>query len=232
MNLRLEDLQFEGLKIYQNPNGYCFTSDAVLLANYCKFLPGAKVVEFCAGTGVISILLTKKQRPSVIHAFEVMKSPFEILEKNIELNNLQKKIVPHHEKLENSAKILGVGYADVVVCNPPYLESEIEKSESEIDVATKEISTNLESVIKSAAKVLKFGGKFFMVHRTDRLVDALCLMRKYKLEPKKLKIIYPKIDREPVVFLCEAMSGGKAGLRVSKITFADELNKSSDKTAD
>ena len=115
MALRLDDLQFEGLKIFQNPKGYCFTCDSVLLANFAKFNPESKVVEFCAGTGVISILLTKKQKPKIIHSFEVMREPYEIFLKSIAFNKLSGKVVAHHSPLEEAVNILGVGYADVAL---------------------------------------------------------------------------------------------------------------------
>jgi len=224
---RLEDLQFEGLKIFQDDKGYCFTSDSVLLANYAKFLAGSKVVEFCAGSGVISVLLSKKQKPKSIHAFEIMEKPFELFKKSVEYNNLKEKVFPINDKLENAVKTLGRGFADVVVCNPPYLKTTEVYSEKNTlsEVAKTELLTTLESVIENAEKLLKFGGKFFMVHRTDRLVDVLFVLRKNKLEPKKLTIIHPNEKAEPVVFLVEAHKGGKTGLKVSKLTFATEYNK-------
>ncbi len=224
---RLEDLQFENLKIYQDDKGYCFTSDAVLLANYAKFLAGSKVVEFCAGSGVISILLSKKQKPKSIHAFEIMKEPYELFKKSVEYNNLTDKVFPINDKLENSVNILGRGFADVVVCNPPYLKTDNKYSQTSTltEVAKTELLTTLESVIENAEKLLKFGGKLYMVHRTDRLVDVLTQLRKNKLEPKKLTIIHPNEKAEPVVFLVEAHKGGKVGLKVSKLTFATEYNK-------
>lgn len=224
---RLEDLQFADLKIYQDDSGYCFTSDSVLLANYAKFIAGSKVVEFCAGSGVISILLSRKQKPKSIHAFEIMKEPYELFKKSVEYNNLEEKVFPINDKLENSVNILGRGYADVVVCNPPYLKTTETYTDQKTlsEVAKTELLTTLESVVDSAEKLLKFGGKFFMVHRTDRLVDVLSTLRKYRIEPKKLTIIHPNEKAEPVVFLVEAHKGGKVGLKVSKLTFATEYNK-------
>lgn len=231
--LRLDDLQFAGLEIYQDTDGYAFTSDSVLLCNFVKFLPGSKVVEFCAGTGVISILLSKKQRPKEIHGFEIQKEACDIFLKNIEHNKLENKVFAHNVPLENATKVLPVGYADVVVCNPPYLEvKNKETSLTSKQISVGEYMTNLESVISSAQKLLKFKGKFFMVHRADRLVDVICCLRKYSLEPKVLNIIYPNKDNEPAVFLVMAVSGGKKGLRITRVTYADEINYSSYKPAD
>lgn len=215
---RIDDLQFEGLRLIQDSEGYCFTSDSVLLANYVKCPKSAKVVEFCAGSGVISVLLTKKQHPKQIHAFEIMEEPYRLFLKSIELNGLGDIISAHNLPLEEWSKVLPSGYADVVVVNPPYLEKrEDNPALSQKNVAVNELLTNLDSVIKSASEVVKFGGKLYMIHRTDRLVDVLVTLRKYKLEPKRLKIVYPKQDAEPVVFLVEAVSHGKKGVRVSKM---------------
>ncbi len=215
---RIDDLQFEGLKLVQDSEGYCFTSDSVLLANYVKCPKSAKVVEFCAGSGVISVLLTKKQHPKIIHAFEILKEPYELFLKSVKLNGLEDIIKVHNLPLENWSEVLPSGFADVVVVNPPYLEKKDDESLTQKRVAVSELLTNLESVVKSASEVLKFGGKLFMVHRTDRLVDVLVTLRKYKLEPKRLSIVYPKENAEPVVFLVEAVSGGKKGVRVSPST--------------
>jgi len=227
MALRIDDLQFEGLKIYQDDQGYCFTTDSVLLANYAKCLAGAKVVEFCAGSGVVSILFSKKQKPQSIHAFELQKSLYNLFCKSVELNSLQDKVFPINEDLKNASKVLGNGFADVVICNPPYFKVEEQKQAyTEQQIAQTEACVTLEEIVCSVEKVLKYGGKFYMVHRADRLVDIICNLRKYKLEPKKLTPVYPKQDTEPVVVLVEAIKGGKAGIRLSKPTFADQFNKS------
>lgn len=231
--LRLDDLQFEGLEMYQDTEGYAFTSDSVLLCNFVSFLPNSKVVEFCAGTGVISILLSKKQKPKVIHAFEIQKASADIFNKNVLHNNLQDLIFVHNNKLEDAPQILGKEYADVVVCNPPYLEvNAVDVNLTNKDISTKEHLTNLENVIVSAKNILKFRGKLFLVHRVDRLVDVMCLLRKHSLEPKILNIVYPNEVNEPCVFLVMASKGGKKGLRITKATFASEFNKASYKPAD
>ena len=220
------DLQFQNLKVIQDPEGYCFTSDSVLLANYVKSKASDTVVEFCAGSGVVSILLSKKQKMKKIFAFEIQKRLFDMFQKSIKMNGLEEKITAVNDRLENAVEYLSQEGADVVLCNPPYHEGGDQSDKKEVAIATHEVETNLESIVKSANKVLKFGGKFYMVHRVDRLVDVLCTMRKYKIEPKKINIIYPKIQAEPVVFLVTAIKGGKKGLRMSKVNFAEDFNKS------
>ena len=220
------DLQYKDLKVIQDPSGYCFTSDSVLLANYVKSKTNDIVVEFCAGSGVISILLSGKQKMKKIYAFEFQKRLCDMFKKSTALNKLEDKIEVINDKLENATKYIRQEGADIVFCNPPYHEGGDKSENIEIAIATHEIETSLESIVLNANKVLKFGGKFYMVHRVDRLVDVLVTLRKYKIEPKSICIVYPKSDNEPVVFLVTAIKGGRKGLRMSKVKFADEFNKS------
>ncbi len=222
----LLDLQYKGLKIFQDPEGYCFTSDSVLLANYIKCKPKDVVVEFCAGSGVISVLLSGKQKLDKIYAFEIQEKLCDMFKKSISYNKLQDKIIAINDKLENSTNYISYEVADIVFCNPPYHEGGDTSDKKEIALATHEIQTSLDSIIASVNKVLKYGGKFFMVHRVERLVDVLTTLRKYKIEPKQMCIVYPKMTSEPVVFLLTAIKGGKKGLRMSQVKFAEDFNKS------
>jgi len=217
------DLEFEGLKLFQETSGYCFTSDSVLLANYIKCKKKDIAVEFCAGSGVISILLSKKQNPKKIYAFELQKRLYEMFCRSVKLNNLEDVIMPINARLEDFSSHLEHGAADVVFCNPPYNKAGDRSESAEIAIATHEVETNLESIIKNASKLLKFGGNFYMIHKTERLVDVLHLLREYKIEPKRLTIIYPKLENEPVVFLVRATRGAAAGLRVDKVHFANDF---------
>ena len=146
-----------------------------------------------------------------------MEAPFKLMEKSVKLNGLEDIVIPVNKRLEEASDMLGRGFADVIVCNPPYIQKEnaVHRDITVKNVAVNELLTSFENVVESAEKLLKFGGKFYLVHRVDRLVDIMATLRKYKLEPKKLNIIYPKENFEPVVFLLEAHKGGKAGLRVA-----------------
>ena len=143
MKQEILDLGFENLKIYQAPDGYCFTSDSVLLANYIKCHKTDKVAEFCAGSGVISILLSKKQNPEKIYAFELQKRPCDMFSKSVKLNNLENQIQSINAKLEDCLNFLSRASLDVVFCNPPYMESGDHSDNPEIALATHEIETNL-----------------------------------------------------------------------------------------
>ena len=220
------DLQYKNLKIIQDSSGYCFTSDSVLLANYVKSKHTDIVVEFCAGSGVISVLLSGKQKMKHIYAFEIQKKLFDMFEKSVKLNCLEDKITAINDRLENVLNYVPQESVDVVLCNPPYHEGGDKSGKVEVAIATHEVETNLENIVLSANKALKFGGKFYMVHRVDRIVDVLSTLRKYKIEPKKICIIFPKLESEPVVFLLTAIKGGKKGVRMNKVTFANDFNKS------
>lgn len=225
MNEQILDLQFEGLKLIQDQDGYCFTSDSVLLANYVKTHFKDKVVEFCAGSGVISILLSKKQKCSKIYGVELQKRLADMFSRSVALNNVD-NIEVLNMRLEQTPNLFSKEKVDVVMCNPPYMEGGDKSQNAEIAIATHEVETNLESIVKTASQILKFGGKFYMVHRVDRLVDCLSVLRQYKLEPKHLQIIYPKMEAEPVVFLVKAIKNGKKGLRLAKVTFAEDVKYS------
>lgn len=225
MNEEILDLQYKDLKLIQDKDGYCFTSDSVLLANYVKTHAKDIVVEFCAGSGVISILLSKKQNCQRIYGIELQPRLADMFARSIKLNNLE-NVEAVNMKLEQAKEKFGNGKIDVVMVNPPYMEGGDRSENPEIAIATHEIETTLESIIESASQILKYGGKFYMVHRVDRLVDCLSLLRKYKLEPKHLQIIYPKMEAEPVVFLIKAIKNGKKGLRLAKVTFAEDVKYS------
>lgn len=227
MSEEILDLDYKGLKLYQDNAGYCFTSDAVLLANYIRCKKTDKVCEFCAGSGVISVLLSKKQEPGHIYAFEFQTRLADMFTRSVKLNKLEDKITVYDDRLENCLNYLKAGSMDVVYCNPPYTNATQDRSDNkEIAIATHEIETNLESVISSVAKLLKFGGKLYMVHKAERLVDVLSTLRKYKIEPKKLCMVYPKPELEPAVFLVEAKLGGKHSLRVHSAIFAEDFKYS------
>lgn len=228
MKQEILDLGFENLKIFQAKDGYCFTSDSVLLANYVKCHKSDKVVEFCAGSGVISILLSKKQNPSKIYAFELQKRLCDMFCDSVKLNNLENQIFPINAKLEDCLNFIERASVDVVFCNPPYMEGGDKSENPEIALATHEVETNLDSILENASNLLKYGGKFFMVHRTDRLVDVLCTCRKHNIEPKKLCVIFPNQKAEPTVFLMSGTKFGKKGLRVSKTIFAEDVKYSTD----
>ena len=212
---RVDDLQLNGLKIIQNPEGFCFGIDAVLLSDFTKVKEGAKVVELGTGTGIIPILLSAKTKASHISAFEVQETMAEMAMRSVEMNGLSHRIQIINDNLNAYLNYFEKSSVDVVVTNPPYMSgnSGIHNEEDMKRISRHEILCSLEDVIRVSASMLKPGGSFYMVHRPNRLVDIVCLMRQYKLEPKEIRLVQPKIDKKPNIMLIKGVRSGKVELK-------------------
>ena len=223
-NLRLDDLQCNGLKILQNPDGYCFTSDAVLLANTVRCKRGDTIVDFGCGNGVISLLLTAKTPCEKVIGIELQKDVSELAVENVKLNNLQDKVQIINDDIANAPNLLGKESVEVVVCNPPYFSAESgEKRESEqIALSRHESVCALEDIIASASKILKFGGAFYIIHKTSRMAEVITYTSQNKLIPKTLTLIYPKISKKADTFVLTCKKCGKHSLDVEKLVVYDE----------
>lgn len=211
-NERLDDLQINNLFVIQNPNEYCFTSDAVQLANFAKAKLGDRVVELCSGSGVISILMQTKTNCQDFTLVEIQEYLADMSERSIKYNKQDKYIKVINAPLQNIHKQIGFGEYSVVVCNPPYKDNGVLNDKESICIAKHEIKVNLEEIIIEASKLLKFGGKLYMVNREERLADIMYLMKLNKIEPKVLKIL-PSSKGDSII-LVEGKKGGKSGLRI------------------
>ena len=223
-DLRLDDLQCKGLKIMQYTDGYCFTSDAVLLANTGRCKRGDTIVDFGGGNGVISLLLTAKTPCEKVIGIELQKDVAELAVKNVELNNLQDKVTIVNDDIANAPELLGKESVEVVVCNPPYFSlGSGEKRESEqIALSRHESVCTLEDIIASASKILKFGGAFYIIHKTTRMAEVIAYCSQNKLIPKTLTLIYPKISKKADTFVLTCKKRGKHSLDVEKLVVYDE----------
>ena len=200
-------MQFEGLKIIQADGGYKFSTDSVLLANFGKAKPNDIYVDLCSGSGVVAILFSCKNKIKKSYAVEIQPRLADMAQRSVEENGLEDKITVLNEDLSDVYKTLGYESVDVITVNPPYNVAGDVSETTEIAIATHEIKTNLEKIVLSSSKLLKYGGKLFMVHRADRLVDIANACRKFDLEPKVLRIVYPTIKKEPNLVLVEAKKG-------------------------
>lgn len=208
---KIEDLQYEGLRIIQSANEYRFTTDAVLLANFVKGAKGKTVVELGAGCGVISILIAKKQCPKKTIAVEIQPIMFDLLERNISLNQLQIQAI--NDDMREVKKY--VSDADIVVCNPPYRaknsgEGQIKES---IRNCRHETLIDLSGVVFAACSALRYGGSFFLVHQAERFADVACAMRANGMELKEACLIRSFAGQTPKHALFKAVKGGKVGLK-------------------
>ena len=212
---RIEDLDCNGLKIIQDSTKYCFTSDSVILANYVKARKKDTVVDLCTGNGIIAILLTAKTPANKIIGIELQKSMYDIACENVKLNNLQNKLKFLNISLQEAPRILGKESVNVVVCNPPYTKApHILNMSEEIAIARHEIKMNLEELIISASQLLKYNGKFYFVHRGERLQEIFNLLDKYNMQAKEITPIYPKGKQEGYLVMILAVKKGKPGLKI------------------
>lgn len=215
----IDDLEFKGLKIIQNNNGFKFGMDSVILSDFAKNIKNnSKVLDMGTGTGIISILLSGKTKSSKIIGIEVQQEVAEMAKRSVILNNLENKIEIINDNIKNIENYFENNYFDSIVTNPPYQKNNTGlKSEDYKNLISRhEIECSLEDIIKKSFKMLKDKGEFYMVHRPERLVDILSLMRTNKIEPKELKFVYPKISEKPNLVLIKGIKSAKEFLRVEK----------------
>lgn len=235
-NERIDDLEYKGLKIIQNKDGFCFGIDSILLSDFAKEIPNnAKVIDLGTGTGIISILLCEKTKLSKIIGVEIQKEVYELAKRNIKLNNLENKFEVINENIKNLEKILEKNSYDAIVTNPPYKKENTGlTNENKLKLISRhEIEANLEDFIQISSKLLKNNGAFYMVHRPERLTDIIDILRKNKLEPKTLQLIYPKINKQPTMILIKAIKNAKPFLKIKEPliiynennTYTDEILK-------
>lgn len=226
-NERIDDLEYKGLKIIQNKDGFCFGIDSILLSDFASEIKKeGKVIDLGTGTGIIGIMLCAKTELSKMIGVEVQKEVYDMAKRSIKLNNLQDKFEIINDNIKNLENILEIGTFDAVVTNPPYKKigtGLINENEKKL-ISRHEITANLEDFIKMSAKLLKDKGNFYMVHRPDRLVDIIELLRKYKLEPKKIRFVEPSIGKEANLLLIKATKNARPFLKVEKPLYVYKEN--------
>lgn len=215
---RLDDLQRNGYRIIQNPNKFCFGMDAVLLSGFATVKEGEVALDLGTGTGIIPILLEAKTLGKHFSALEIQEESADMARRSVQLNDLQDKIDVVNGDIKEASKIFGAARFDVVTTNPPYMNNQhgLKNPHLPKAIARHEILCSLEDVIREGAKVLRPGGRFYMVHRPFRLAEIIRVLSEYKLEPKRMKLVYPFIDKEPNMVLLEAVKGGKPMIKVEK----------------
>lgn len=235
-NERIDDLELNNLKVIQNTKGFCFGIDSILLSDYAKNLKvGSKVIDIGTGTGIIGILLCEKSKLSHITGVEIQKEVADMAQRSIELNNLQEKFNVLNINIKDVFEFIDPNTIDCIVTNPPYmkLNSGAQNIEEKKLISRHEIECNLEDIIKISYRLLKNKGEFYMVHRMDRLVDILYLLRNYKLEPKQIRFVSSKQNTSPNLVLIRCVKDGGKALKIDSPliiyndngTYTDEILK-------
>lgn len=206
----LEDLQLKGLKVIQKKDGFRFGVDAVLLANFAKVKKNGTVIDLCTGTGIIPFILAGKTEAKKIIGIEIQEDMVEMANRSVKFNNLSERVQFINKDLKDNKEMKSLDKVDVVTVNPPYklANSGILNPKDKMAIARHEVCCTLEDVIKTSRILLKDNGRFFMVHRPERLVDILSLMRNYKIEPKRIRMVHPSIKKAPNIVLIEGQRDG------------------------
>lgn len=239
-NERIDDLEYKNLKIIQNKKGFCFGIDSVILSDYAREIKNNCIgADLGTGTGIISILLANKTKLSKIYGIEIQEDIADMAKRSVELNNLENKIDIININIKNIKKIntekkleenilnkLKKESLDFIVTNPPYKKLETGKTNKKEYkyISRHEVTASLEDFLEVSKYLLKDKGSLYMVHRPDRLVDIIELMRKYKLEPKKMRFVYSNINKEPTLVLIKAIKNAKPFLKVDKPLIIYEEN--------
>ena len=215
---RIDDLERCGFKIIQNTRMFCFGMDAVLLSGFAYAKRGDRILDLCTGNGIIPILLAAKTEAERIVGIEIQKDAADLAKRSISANDLTDRVNILCADIKDAGEYFQAGAFDVVTCNPPYMIDShgIKNPDSPKAIARHEISCNFDDVARIASVMLKPGGRFFLVHRPFRLTEIFETLTKYDLEPKKMKLVYPYVDREPNMVLIEAGLGARRRLTVEK----------------
>ena len=218
-NERIDDLEFKGLKIIQNEKGFCFGMDSVLLSDFAKNMKNnSTVLDLGTGTGIIPILLCGKTNLKKVVGIEIQQDVANMAKRSSQLNNLQDRFEVVNTNIIDLKNIYEKQSFDVIVTNPPYKKENTgitNENEAKL-ISRHETTANLEDFISISKDLLKDKGEFYMVHRPERLVDILSLMRKYKIEPKILKFVSPNKNKEPNLILIKGIKNANSFLKIEK----------------
>ena len=216
---RVDRIISQDLDIIQSPSVFSFSLDAILLADFAqvpKHQKG-KVVDLCAGNGVIGLILSQKTKSPII-GIELQERLANMAVRSIQMNHLEPQVSIINGAIGDATSWIKHDSVDVVTCNPPYFaatEKSTRNPNQHLAIARHELHTNLDEVMKVTSGLLKMNGKAYFVHRPDRLLEILETMKAHRLAPKKLRFVYPKIGKEANTILIEGIKDGKdTGFRV------------------
>ena len=213
---RLDDLNRNGYKIIQNPEKFCFGMDAVLLSGFAKVKTGENALDLGTGTGIIPILLEAKTDGKHFTGLEIQEESADMARRSVSYNHLEEKISIVQGDIKEADRLFALASFDVITSNPPYMTGNHGLVNPQIPkaIARHEVLCTFDDVARQAARLLKPGGRFYLVHRPFRLAELIVTLSKYHLEPKRMKLVYPFADKEPNMVLIEAIRGAKPRITV------------------
>lgn len=207
---RLDSLQFQGLKIIQKEKGFCFGTDSVLLADFASVRSGDRVVDLGTGTGILSILMASRQEKSTYLALEIQPDMADMARRSVALNGFQGRIAVLTCDFRTIPSQIGYGGFTLAVCNPPYGKAggTLPSLNEEQRIARYEDTCTVEDMAHSATALLRTGGRLAVIYPASRALELMCALRNEHLEPKRVRTVHSRVDREPKLILLEAVKGG------------------------
>ncbi|EGG92336.1 hypothetical protein HMPREF0491_01500 [Lachnospiraceae oral taxon 107 str. F0167] len=232
---RLDDLQCNNLFLIQNPSKFCFGIDAVLLANFVKAKNGGHIIDLCTGSGIVPVLLSAKTSAKRITGIEIQKDIADMANRSVLYNSLEEKIDIINDDIANALKYIKPCSVDTISVNPPYMKdtTAIKNPDLPLAIARHELLTDLETVVGISGKLLKENGKFFMIHKPSRLSEIFAVLKKNRIEPKRIRFVHPYINSKANLVLIEGIKGSGVWLDVEpplavykdKNVYTDEVLK-------
>ena len=215
---RVDDLQRNGYRIIQNPERFCFGMDAVLLAGFAGDARGERLLDIGTGTGILPLLMEARTGMPHLWGIEIQEESADMARRSVKLNALEEKIEIITGDIREADRLFEAASFDVITCNPPYMIGQhgLQNADVSKTIARHEVCGTFRDIAQMTAKLLKPGGRFYLVHRPFRLAEILVTLTACRLEPKRMQLVYPFVDKEPNMVLIEAARGGRPRMTVER----------------
>ena len=221
---KIDDLQRSGLRIIQDPARFCFGMDAVLLTGFIqegiagRSMAGEDLLDLGTGTGIIPILMSAKSDCRILTGLEIQPDSADMAARSVKLNGLEDRVRIIQGDIKEADALFAPASFGVITCNPPYMirSHGLQNPDSPKAIARHEVLCSFEDVARATERLLKPGGHFYLVHRPFRLAEIMTTLRDHGLEPKRMRLVYPYVDREPNMVLLDCVRGGRPRLTVER----------------
>ena len=215
-NERLDDLMIKGYEIIQSPGRFCFGMDAILLSSFATVKKNETALDLGSGTGILPILLEAKNEGAHYTGLEIKEESADMARRSVRHNHLQDKVDIITGDIKEASAIFGAASFHVITTNPPYMIGDhgLKNENEALYIARHEVLCTLDDILRESARLLKPKGRFYMIHRPFRLPEILSKMTAAGIEPKRMRLVYPFVDKEPNMVLIEAVKGGKQRITV------------------
>ena len=221
---KIDDLQRSGLRIIQDPARFCFGMDAVLLTGFIqegiagRSMAREDLLDLGTGTGIIPILMSAKSDCRTLTGLEIQPDSAEMAMRSVQLNGIGDRVRILQGDIKEADALFAPASFGIVTCNPPYMIGGhgLQNPDSPKAIARHEVLCDFDDVARAAERLLESGGQFYLVHRPFRLAEIMTTLRDHGLEPKRMRLVYPYVDREPNMVLLDCVRGGRPRLAVEK----------------